>query len=122
MSHQTEGGWNDGGTASVLPAERARATFDVEAMMSLLDGSAYSKGVPPPLTKATDIGGGILPRANTSTGHHRAPATPARWWDLAEGEHVYRPPPSTGHPCSVVGSYRGRTRIPATTARWWDLA
>eukprot|EP01052_Picozoa_sp_SAG31_P012512 SAG31_NODE_733_length_12491_cov_7.073112_17_plen_131_part_00 len=30
--------WNSGGTAGILPAERAKATFDVEIMTNLLDG------------------------------------------------------------------------------------
>ena len=30
--------WNSGGTAGALPAERARASFDVEKMINILDG------------------------------------------------------------------------------------
>ena len=30
--------WDDGGTKSILPLERGKATFDVKRMMGILDG------------------------------------------------------------------------------------
>ena len=32
--------WGSGGTSHILPAERERATFQVEAMTNILDGGA----------------------------------------------------------------------------------